>query len=70
MLLKMANSQQVSMLGTTPCSPIHVTILDCSDFFVTVKGDLWDKSRTISWQSIEIGRGQERNLPELLEYDR
>jgi len=70
MLVKMANPQQVSMLGTRPWSPIHVTILDCSDFFVTVKGDGWDKSRTIPWHSIEIGRDHERNLPELLEYDR
>jgi hypothetical protein len=70
MLVKMATPQQVSMLGPRPWAPIPVAILDCTEFFVTVKGEGWDKSQSIPLRNIEIGNDHERNLPELLEYNR
>jgi hypothetical protein len=70
MLVKMANSQQVMSLGIRPWSPIHVMLLDCTEFYVKVMGDGWDRSRSIPMRNVEIGYDDRFNCIELLEYDR
>ena len=70
LLVKMATPQQVPMMGARPWGPIPVAILDCTEFFVTIKGDGWDKSQSVPMRNIEIGHDHERNIPELLEYNR
>lgn len=70
MLVKMPSPQQAMMLGTRPWTSNQVTVLDCTEFYVKVRGDGWDSSRSIPMRNVEIGHDDRFNLPELLEYDR
>lgn len=70
MLVKMATPQQEMSLGTRPWAPIYVTVLDCTEHYVKVKGDGWDNSRSIPMRNVEIGHDYRFDLPELLEYNR
>lgn len=70
MLVKMANPQQVTMLGVRPWEPNAVVLLDCTEFYVQVKGDGWDNSRSIPMRNVEIGFDDRHHCVELLEYDR
>lgn len=68
LLVKMASPQQELRMGTRPWAPIPVTILDCNEFYVKLKGDGWDNPRSVPMNRIEIGHDDKFNLPELLEY--
>jgi hypothetical protein len=70
MLVKMATPRQEISLGTRPWASIHVTVLDCTEHYVKVRGEGWDNSRSIPMRNIEIGHDDRFNLPELLEYSR
>jgi hypothetical protein len=69
MLVKMANSHQAMTLGVRPWVPTPVTLLDCEEFFVKVKGAGWDQSRSIPMKNIELGHNDKFDCLELLEYD-
>ena len=69
MLVKMPNAQQATMLGSRPWCGTLVTLLDCTEFYVKVRGEGWDKPRTISLDNIKIGHDDRFNCIELLEYD-
>ena len=70
MWVKMPTPQQAMTLGTRPWSSVQLTVLDCTEFYVKIKGDGWDNSRSIPMRNIEIGHDDRFDLPELLEYDR
>lgn len=69
MLVKMANSRQVPMLGVRPWASTSVILLDCEEFYVKVKGEGWDNSRSIPMRNIELGHDDRFDCLELMEYD-
>lgn len=69
MLVKMPNSHQATTLGSRPWVGNLVALMECTDFYVKVRGDGWDRARTIPLENIKIGHDDRHNCIELLEYD-
>lgn len=46
-----------------------VTVLDCTDLYVKVKGESWDRSQSIPFTKLELSYDDRINLPEILRYD-
>lgn len=67
-LVKMATGHQAMVLGPRPWSSVHVTLQDCNEDFLRVKGDGWDTSRSIPMDSIRLGWEDRWNCLELQEY--
>jgi hypothetical protein len=45
----------------------HVKVVDCNEFFVQVRGDGWDNSRSIPLGNVDIGYDETYKCMELLE---
>jgi hypothetical protein len=45
----------------------HVKVVDCTEFFVQVRGEGWDRSRSIPLNNVEIGYDETYKCMELLE---
>lgn len=69
-LVKMASPQQELSLGIRPWGCDLVTLLECDEFSVRVRGDGWDSSRSIAMRNIEIGHNDKFDCLELMEYNR
>jgi len=70
MWVQVATGRQAAILGKRPWASVHVMLLDCTEFYVEIKGDSWDRSRSVPMNNIEIGRDDRMNLLEIQEYDR
>lgn len=54
MLVHMNTGMAVHTIGPI-ASSVHVQILDCTEFYVKVRGDAWAASRSIPLTNVEIG---------------
>jgi hypothetical protein len=70
MLVKMASPQQVPMMGVRPWASSNVTLLECTEHYIKVRGSGWDNSRSIPMRNVEIGHDDRSDCMELMEYDR
>lgn len=68
MLVKMPNQREQMSMGPRPWAPIHTSVLDCNEFFVTLNADGWDKPQTIPLDNIKFGWDSRMNCIEILQY--
>jgi hypothetical protein len=47
--------------------PVHVNLLDVTEFYVLIKGDTWDKSKSIPMDSLDLGWHERLSCIELRE---
>jgi|SRR5665213_693536 len=66
MLVKMPTPQESMSMGIRPWAPNHVTVSDCTEFFVVL--DFGNGKRSLPLDTVKIAWDAERNCMELLEY--
>lgn len=69
MLVKLPDSQSAIRIGSRPWSGSRVSILKCNEFFIQVKGDGWDRSRSVPMDKLKVGWDGTQDCLEILEYD-
>jgi hypothetical protein len=70
MCVQMVSGRQAMLIGKRPWASVPVTLIDCTEFYVEIKGESWDTSKSIPMRNIELGRDDRTNLLEIQEYDR
>jgi hypothetical protein len=70
MWVQIVSGRQAMAIGKRPWASVPVTLIDCTEFYIEIKGEGWDSSKSIPMSNIELGRDDRRNLPEIQEYDR
>ena len=69
MVVKMPDSQTALRSGSRPWQGSIIKVLECNEFFVVIKGDSWDRSRSIAMDKLRLGWDGSQNCLEILEYD-
>lgn len=70
MWVQMPTPQQAQALGIRPWGSHPCIVIDCNEFFVLLRGEGWEKSRSIPMESLGIGWDERLNCVEVLEYVR
>jgi len=66
MLVQMNTGHAVHAIGLR-ASSCHVHLIDCTEFYVQVRGDSWTGSRSIPLNNVEIGWDDKLECLELQE---
>ena len=66
MLVKLNTGRAVALLGLRAHSS-SVRVIDCNEYFVKVRGDGWDSSRSLPLNDVELGHDDRLDCLELLE---
>jgi hypothetical protein len=69
MLVKMPDPQSALRIGSRPWGGTLVEILECNEDFVRVRGEGWDRSRSVVMDKLRLGWDDRQNCLEILEYD-
>jgi hypothetical protein len=69
MLVKMPDPQSALRIGSRPWAGTLVKILECNEHFVQVRGEGWDRSRSVVMDKLRLGWDDRQNCLEILEYD-
>lgn len=70
MLVNMRSGRSAELLGARASAGVYVSVLECNDFYVMLKGDGWDKAQTIAFTNLEFGFDERMKCLEILRYDR
>jgi hypothetical protein len=70
MWVQVLSGRQAMSIGKRPWASVPVTLIDCTEFYVEIKGEGWNASKSIPMSDIELGRDDRTSLPEIQEHDR
>lgn len=70
MWVQMNTGRKAEILGARTMNGVHVAVVECTDFYVRIKGDAWDRSKSIPFANLELGYDDKLKCVEILEYDR
>lgn len=70
MLVNMRSGRSAEISGARASVGFPVLVIECTDFYLMVRGDGWDRSQTISFTNLDIGFDERMNCIEVLRYDR
>jgi len=68
MWVQVNTGRRAEILGDRAFAGVHVEVLECTEFFVKIKGDGWDRTRSLPLENIKFGHDDRLNCLEILEY--
>jgi hypothetical protein len=68
MWVQMNTGRKAEMMGARSVNGVHVLVLECTEFYVKVKGDGWDRTKSIPLDNIKIAHDDKLNCLEILDY--
>jgi hypothetical protein len=68
MWVQMNTGRKAEMMGARTLNGVHVRVRDCSEFFVSIRGDGWDRTRSLPLDNIKFGHDDRLDCLEILDY--
>jgi hypothetical protein len=68
MWVQMNTGRKAEMMGARSFKGVHSVVLECNEFFVKIKGDQWDKAKSIPLDNIKFGHDDNLDCLEILDY--
>jgi hypothetical protein len=68
MWVRMNTGRKAEMMGARSLGSVHVLVLECTEFFVKVKSDGWDRTKSFPLDNIKLGYDDRVDCLEILDY--
>lgn len=68
MWVQMNTGRKAEMMGARSVNGIHVLVLELTEFYVKVKGDGWERTKSIPLDNIKFGDDDKVDCLEILDY--
>jgi len=68
MWVQMNTGRKAEMMGARTLSGVHVHVLECNEFFAKIRGDGWDRTKSLPLDNIKFGWDDKLNCIEILDY--
>ncbi|MGB0063480.1 MAG: hypothetical protein WBP85_03470 [Terracidiphilus sp.] len=68
MWVQMNTGRKAEVMGARTLGGVYVLVLECTEFFVKVKGDGWDRTKSFPLDNIKFGYDDKVDCLEILDY--
>ena len=68
MWVQMNTGRKAEMMGARSFNGVHSLVLECTEFFVKIRGDGWDRAKSIPLDNIKFGHDDKLDCLEILDY--
>lgn len=68
MWVQMNTGRKAEIMGARSLGGIHVTVLECNEFFVKINGQNWDRTKSLPLDNIKLAYDDKMKCIELLDY--
>jgi hypothetical protein len=68
MWVQMNTGRKAEIMGSRSVNGVYVLVLECTEFYVKVKGDGWDRTKSIPLDNIKFAHDDKLKCLEILDY--
>jgi hypothetical protein len=68
MWVQMNTGRKAEIMGARTLGGVHVLVLECTEFYVKVNGEGWDRTKSLPLDNIKIGYDDKVDCIEILDY--